>query len=129
MEGAEPSGEGTPGEEGPRMVEGDEDLEHVVLVKLLRLNAAVVGVLTGLTLGAAIFLMTLVLVIKGGEVVGPHLALLREVYPGYRVTLLGSLVGFLYGTVSGLLVGYVFARLYNRLAEWRERRHPGHAGS
>lgn len=111
------------------MVEDDEDIERVVLVKLLRLNAAVVGVVTGLTLGLAIFLMTVVLVIKGGEVVGPHLALLRELYPGYQVTFLGGILGFLYGTVSGFLVGYVFARLYNVLAGWRERRRPGHAGS
>jgi len=110
------------------MVEGDEDLEHVVLVNLLRLNAAIVGVVTGLTLGSVIFLMTVVLVIKGGEVVGPHLALLREVYPGYQVTLAGSILGFLYGTGSGFLVGYVFARLYNRLAGWRERRRADHTG-
>jgi hypothetical protein len=102
----------------------DEDLEHVVLVKLLRLNAAVVGIVAGLLTGLSILLVTVVLVIKGGEVVGPHLRLLGQLFVGYDVTILGGIVGFLWGTLVGFIAGYVFARVYNALAGWREgRRH------
>ena len=86
------------------MTKPTEHLETVVMTRLLRLNAALHGVVTGLLLGLGIFVATNWLVLKGGPVVGPHLALLGQFFIGYRVTLLGSLIGFAYG-FAGLVDG------------------------
>jgi hypothetical protein len=97
-------------------------LEGVLLTRLLRLDAWVHGVVIGLIVGLLIFATTNWLVLKGGPVVGPHLALLGQFFPGYRVTFVGSLIGLVYGFAVGLLLGYVVARLYNWLVDRREAR-------
>ena len=96
------------------MTEQQENLQAVVMTRLLRLNAALHGVVLGFLFGSGIFLATNWLVIKGGEVVGPHLALLGQFFIGYRVTFVGSLIGFGYGFVLGFVVGFAIAWLYNR---------------
>jgi hypothetical protein len=62
------------------------------------------------------------LVVKGGETVGPHLALLGQSFIGYQVTFVGSLIGFGYGFISGFLIGYFIAAMYNRMADFRESK-------
>jgi hypothetical protein len=97
----------------------------VVLTRLLRVNAMVSGIVTGIVAGLAIFIATNWLVLKGGEVVGPHLALLGQFFIGYRVTFVGSLIGFVYAFVCGFLGGYFIARMYNWIAALREGRGHG----
>jgi len=99
-----------------------ERVEHVVVTRLLRVSAVVHGVVTGLVLGLLIFVATNWLVLKGGRVVGPHLALLGQFFYGYRVSFLGSFIGLAYGFVLGFLLGYGVAWLYNRLLGWRTAR-------
>src|SRR5262249_26126148 len=95
--------------------------------RMVRLNALVTGVTTGLTAGFALFLVTNWLVLKGGRVVGPHLALLGQFLVGYRVTFVGSLVGSVDVFVLGFVTGFGVARLYNWLADWRARPGAGDA--
>src|SRR5262245_19905340 len=76
-------------------------LEEIVLTRTVRLSAIVQGIATGLMAGLGIFIVTNWLVLKGGEVVGPHLALLGQFFMGYRVTFGGSLIGAAYGFVCG----------------------------
>ncbi len=83
---------------------------------LARLNARAWGIATGLLFGGGLFIATNVLVLKGGNPVGPHLGLLSIYFPGYRVTFLGSFVGFVYAFVLGYAVGRVIGEVYNRLA-------------
>jgi hypothetical protein len=91
----------------------------VIQTRLLRLNAVVYGVVTGMLLALGLFVATNWLVFKGGVVVGPHLGLLGYFLPGYRVTFTGSLIGLGYGLGGGFVLGYVVAWLYNRLADLR----------
>ncbi len=100
----------------------EKALEEVLLTRLLRLNATVQGVVTGIVTGLGIFIATNWLVLKGGEVVGPHLALLGQFFIGYRVTFVGSLIGFAYGFISGFLGGYCVSRIYNWLGDAMERK-------
>ena len=107
----------------------EEKLEDVVRTRLLRLNATVQALVVGILAGLVIFVATNWLVLKGGHigphgepVIGPHLSLLSQFFIGYRVTFLGSLVGFAYGFVSGFLVGYFVARVYNLVVDFRERK-------
>ncbi len=103
----------------------ERDLEEVVLTRLLRLNTTVCGLLTGLLAGLGVFMATNWLVLKGGPVVGPHLALLSQFFIGYRVTFLGSLIGFAYGFGWGFLGGFFISWMYNRLVDLRKRNDQG----
>ena len=106
------------------MADDEKALEKVVLTRLLRLNATVQGVVTGIIVGLAIFIATNWLLIKAeeGEVVGPHLSLLGQFFIGYEVTFVGSLIGFAYGFLSGFIVGYFLARIYNWTIDFRQRQ-------
>ena len=107
----------------------DRELEEMVFTRLMRLNALVQGVVAGVLVGLAIFIATNWLVIKGGPVgpggepvIGPHLSLLGHFFWGYRVTFLGSLIGFAYGFGSGFCAGYLIARIYNWMVDLRESK-------
>jgi hypothetical protein len=84
---------------------------------LLRMNEQGWGIAFGLLLGLTLFAATNFLVLKGGEVVGPHLALLSNFLPGYRVTFVGSLIGFVYAFVLGYGFGRTVSVIYNRLVK------------
>jgi len=101
------------------MTNDENDLEKVVLTRLLRLNATVQGFVTGTIAGLVVFIATNWLVLKGGYVVGPHLSLLSQFFIGYRVTFVGSLIGFAYGFGCGFIGGYLVARMYNWIAGFR----------
>ena len=51
--------------------------------------------------------------LKGGDVVGPRLALLSQYLPGYTVSADGSFVGLFYGFIAGFSGGWSFAFLRN----------------
>lgn len=95
---------------------GTESREEALDTAVRRLNARAWGIAVGLLFGGGLFLATIVLVIKGGPNVGVHLELLANFFPGYRVTVLGSLVGFVYGFVLGYGMGRVIGGVYNRIA-------------
>ena len=93
------------------MIEEGKNLNAAIL----RLNGRAWGIALGLLLGGGLFLATIVLVIKGGPDVGQHLSLLSVFFPGYRVTVLGSLIGFVYAFVLGYALGRLVGIVYNRL--------------
>jgi hypothetical protein len=82
---------------------------------LVRLNERGWGIAFALLGGLGLFAATLILVLRGGETVGPHLALLGIYLPGYEVTTLGAVIGLAYGAGIGYIVGYLIGALYNRL--------------
>lgn len=84
---------------------------------ILRIHEQGWGIAFGLVFGLGLFITTNILVVKGGPTVGPHLSLLRVYFPGYSVTFLGSLVGFVYTFVLGYGVGRVIATTYNRMTD------------
>ena len=95
------------------MAETDDVGEELLEQAVLRINGTVLGIVFGIILGLLIFIITNWLVIKGGDVVGPHLALLGQFFIGYKVTFLGSLIGMAYGFITGFLVGFLIAWVYN----------------
>ncbi len=80
---------------------------------LRKLDRVAFGAGVAAVCGLGLFLMTMILVLKGGAAVGPMLGLLSHFLPGYEVTSTGSLVGLGYGIVGGFAVGWVFALLRN----------------
>src|ERR1700730_19266709 len=104
------------------MPDVDNDLAEIVLTRLARFNATVEGLVFGTLLGILIFRATNWLILKGGENVGAHLALLGQFFIGYRVTFIGSLIGLGYGFITGFLAGYLIAMLYNLFGTRRKDR-------
>lgn len=95
--------------------------EEELVTAVLRLNGHILGIAFGLVGGLVIFVATNWLVLKGGDVVGPHLGLLSEYFFGYSVSFAGSFVGMVYGFVAGYVSGWIIARIYNRVVLFRER--------
>ena len=95
--------------------------EHLFQQSVLRLNSHVLGFVIGVIAALVIFVATNWLVLKGGERVGPHLALLGQYFIGYRVTFLGSLIGALYAFVCGYLAGALVGWIYNRVVLFKSR--------
>jgi hypothetical protein len=105
----------SPEEDGEKLLRG-----------ILRLNAQMLGLILGLLGGLAIFLATNWLLIKGGHidssgkyVVGPHLQLLSQFFIGYKVSFLGSIIGFFYGFAMGTLSGTAIGWIYNKIVDFR----------
>jgi protoporphyrinogen oxidase len=94
-----------------------QDLETVLQAALTRvffkLDRVALGLSLGIVAGVLLCLATLALVLKGGEVVGPNLQLLNQYFPGYSVSVRGSVLGLAYGFVSGFFGGWGFALLRN----------------
>jgi len=108
-------------------MDDEKRLEKVVLTRLMRLNATVYGVVTGLVAGLVLFIATNWLLLKGGPIgpegrpmIGPNLQLLSQFFIGYSVTFVGSLIGFAYASVFGFLVGFFIAKIYNRIVDLRK---------
>jgi|SRR5215211_1590168 len=92
------------------------ETQNNVKKTLLRLNARAWGIAVGMLFGSALFLGTIVLVMRGGPRVGPHLGMLSVFFPGYRVTFGGAFIGFAYAFVIGYAVGRLIGSVYNALA-------------
>lgn len=89
---------------------------QAVTQAVLRLNARAWGISTGMFLGMGLFLATNILVLRGGIEVGKHLQLLGIYFPGYSVSFVGSLIGFVYAFVIGYGLGRIIGVVYNRAA-------------
>jgi protoporphyrinogen oxidase len=92
-----------------------DTVEGILERVFLKLDRVAFGVSLGTVTGLALFLATLILVVKGGDVVGPNLRLLSEYFPGYRVTASGSALGLFYGFLAGFIGGWFFALLRNTM--------------
>jgi hypothetical protein len=109
------------------------DFADVLRAAFARLDPVALGLSVGVVCGFGLFLATAALLIKGGDVIGPRLALLNHYLIGYQVTWAGALVGLVEAAVVGYVIGYICARLHNllidgyiylvqRVAEIRARR-------
>ncbi len=101
--------------------------EEKLFSGVLRLNAKMLGLVSGLLIGFVIFIATNWLVIRGGHiapggetVVGPHLNLLSQFFIGYKISFLGSLIGFVYGFAFGTLGGSLTGWIYNKFVKFRD---------
>jgi hypothetical protein len=99
----------------------DRAEEETIRRAVLRLNGNILGFVLGTVAALVIFVATNWLVIKGGEVVGPHLGLLGQFFIGYSVSFAGSLIGALYGFFLGYLSGLFTGWVYNAVLFLRKR--------
>jgi len=92
---------------------GEKIREKVLSGTFAKMDKAAMALATGAVSGLFFFGATLWLVIKGGDRVGPTLALLAQFFVGYTVTLKGAFLAFAYAGAWGLLLGWLFAYLRN----------------
>lgn len=116
----------------PQKTKSDE-FEEMIKIAFAKLDPLALGISLGLVLGFGVFLATIFLLIKGGEVVGPNLSLLSEFFWGFKVTLRGAMIGLSEGLLGGFIVGHLvawirnwamhaYASLIKRRAEMEENR-------
>ena len=94
--------------------------ERLLRKALVRMNVQAWGIAIGMLLGLGLLLATIVLVVRGGDNVGSHLGLLRVYFPGYSVSYLGGLIGFVYAFVVGYAIGRTIVVVYNKLLDVME---------
>lgn len=78
-----------------------------------RLDKLAFAISIGTVSGFAIFLATIILILKGGDVVGPNLNLLGQYFIGYTVSIKGAFIGLGYSFFWGFIFGWLFAYLRN----------------
>jgi hypothetical protein len=97
---------------------GDAE-RKLVQAAIVRLRARLMALVFGMVGGVGLLVATLWLAIRGGPKVGQHLGLLANYFPGYEVTWTGSLIGFCYGALTGAVIGWSIASIYNYISERR----------
>lgn len=108
------------------MVDVKQQEDELLAKALLRVNSKLLALVLGILFGLTIFCATNWLILKGGHytpngeyVVGPHLQLLSQFFIGYRVSFLGSIIGFFYGFAIGTITGSAIGWIYNLLIRLR----------
>jgi hypothetical protein len=101
----------------PDKLDQSARLSHMVVSIQAGILAFVFAVIGGL----GVFVVTAWLLVKGGEHVGAHLSLLGQYFIGYSVTWKGSFIGLVYGAVIGGILGWAIGKLYNLIAQARQR--------
>jgi hypothetical protein len=89
--------------------------QQAVRKTIARIHEQGWGTAFGAIMAVGLLIATNALVIRGGRVVGPHLNLLSNYFPGYSVSVGGSLIGAVYAFVLGYGIGRTIAVIYNRL--------------
>ena len=93
--------------------------EEEFVREVIRLSRNVLGLTLGIMGAGGLFLVTNILVLKGGTRIGPHLQLLDQFFPGYRVSFAGSFIGAFYGFLAGYVSGWIIASVYNWVVLFR----------
>jgi len=92
---------------------GEQQKVPAILLPFVPLHKRALGVACGVVGGGGIWLITIILLLKGGSRVGPTLGLLNQFLVGYSVTWLGSFFGLAWGFALGFAFGWTFAALHN----------------
>jgi protoporphyrinogen oxidase len=98
----------------PQPLDGP-DLEERLREVFARFDPVALGTAVGVVTGFGLFLATVVLLLKGGDPIGPSLSLLGVYFLGYQVSWSGALLGWLEASIVGFALGYLMAKSINLL--------------
>ncbi|HEM47329.1 MAG TPA: hypothetical protein ENO23_09840, partial [Alphaproteobacteria bacterium] len=104
-------------------------LEQRIREVYARFDEVALGVALGTVGGLALLAGTVILLLKGGEEIGPNLSLLGNYFLGYQVSWPGAVVGFLEASLGGFGLGWLMARMTNLILQHEERRTLDSAGA
>lgn len=82
----------------------------------MKLKSIALGIALGIVWGGCIFLTTLLSIYMGYGTLFLE-ALPQSLYPGYKITIAGSLIGLIYGFVDGFISGLIVSWIYNKIAK------------
>lgn len=85
----------------------------ILMAAFARFDPVALAVAMGTITALVIYIATAVLLIRGGESVGAHLALLGIYLPGYEVSWIGGIIGAVYFWFIGAVLGFIIAILWN----------------
>ncbi len=80
----------------------------------MKLNVLALGLACGLIWGLGVFLLTWWVIIWDGQ--SSQATLIGQVYRGYTISAVGSVIGLIWAFFDGVIGGAIFAWLYNLLA-------------
>lgn len=80
----------------------------------MQLNIKAFALAAGLVWGVGLLILTWWIIALEGAT--GDVTLIGRIYPGYRITPLGSVIGLAWAFFDGLVGGAIFAWLYNFLA-------------
>lgn len=81
----------------------------------MSLNAKNLGLAGGIMWGFILFIVTLVSDMNGYAI--EFLNVIKSIYPGYSISLIGSIIGLAYGFVDAFVALFIFAWIYNWLGK------------
>jgi protoporphyrinogen oxidase len=97
----------------PAYMSRPSEINEAIIRSFARLDKLAFAISVGTVCSLAVFIVTILLIIKGGPTVGPTLSLLDQFFTGYSVTLKGAFIGFGYSFLWGFIFGWFFAYLRN----------------
>ena len=112
-----------PGGAGDRLVPGRVEarpIEELLRSVFARFDAVALGSALGAVGALVTFLATAILLLRGGEPLGPTLSLLGNYLFGYQVSWPGALLGAVEAGLIGFGVGFAMARSINVLLGFYE---------
>lgn len=86
----------------------------------MKLNPKALALTSGIIWGLSIFIATIWLLIRNTG--GDTISLLKNFYLGYSYSIGGAFIGLLWGFIDGLIIGFIFAWLYNLLTPKGEEK-------
>lgn len=95
------------------LAQGVNPVEQAIIRVFAGIDKLALALSVGAVSGAVVFLATILLILKGGSVVGPNLMLLNQYFIGYSASIEGAFIGFGYSFLWGFIFGWLFAYLRN----------------
>ena len=86
----------------------------------MKINVKAFALTCGIAWGVGLFALTWWIIAFDGST--HHVTLIGQVYRGYNISPIGSVVGLVYGFFDALIGGAITAWLYNRIATCCERK-------
>ena len=80
----------------------------------MKLDLKAFSLTCGIIAGLGLFVLTWWIIVFQGATGEP--TIIGQVYRGYNISALGSIIGLAWGFVDGIIGGLVFAWLYNKLS-------------
>jgi hypothetical protein len=87
--------------------------DEIIAAAFARLDGVALGTALGVVSGLVVFLSSILLLLKGGPVVGPNLSLLGHYLLGFEVSWTGAFIGFVEAGLGGFALGYLLASFRN----------------
>jgi hypothetical protein len=101
---------------------GKPTLGEALAQVFAKYDSVALGSAVGLLAGMLTFLATAVLLIKGGDPVGPHLSLLSNYLLGFEVSWAGAFLGFFEAGACGFGFGWILASMINNVIDREQRQ-------